>query len=124
MSSSERTKDGIVVLFFSIECTDALGAGSGHLPNKAMTASTFLGPGYQPWLARLFNPDGAWCSATTDEHQFLQIQFAQIRLIRELRIQGSVAKKAWVKAYKLEYSEYGETWATYDNLGQVTNVIT
>ena len=89
-----------------------------------MTASTFLGPGYQPWLARLFNPDGAWCSATNDEHQFLQIQFAQIRLIRELRIQGSVAMKAWVKAYKLEYSEYGETWATYDNLGQVTNVTT
>lgn len=105
--------------FSSAECTNDLGAGTGQLPNKGMTATSYLGPGYQPWLARLFNPDGAWCSARNDGSQYLQVQFAQIREIRQLRTQGSVAKNSWVTKYSIEYSENGEKWTNYSRLGKV-----
>ena len=102
-----------------IECTGDLGAGSGVIPNKAMTASTNLGPGYQAWLARLYNPHGAWCSATNDGDQYLQIQFPQVRKVRQLGTQGSVVNKGWVARYSVNYSQNGEEWKEYTNLKTV-----
>jgi len=101
------------------ECLDDLGAGTGEIPNNAMTASSYLDPGYQPWLGRLYNPHGAWCSATNDGTQYLQVQFSQVREIRQLRTQGSLSEKAWVKTYFIEHSEDGEKWTNYTRLGQV-----
>ena len=105
--------------FSFVECTHDLGAGTGEIPNKAMTASTYLGPGYQPWLARLYNPHGAWCSATNDADQYFQVQFPQVREIRQLRTQGSVAQKAWVRSYFIEHSQNGEEWKNYTKPGKV-----
>lgn len=78
-----------------------------------MSASSYLGPGFQPWLARLLNPDGAWCSGKNDGSQYLQIYFSQVREIRQLRTQGSVSEKAWVKTYFIQHSQDGETWTNY-----------
>lgn len=78
-----------------------------------MSASSYLGPGFQPWLARLLNPDGAWCSGKNDGSQYLQIHFSQVREIRQLRTQGSVSQKAWVKTYFIQHSQDGETWTNY-----------
>lgn len=105
-------------MFSSAGCSNDLGAGSGELSNEAMTASSDLGPGFQPWLARLLNPDGAWCTGTNNGSQYLQIHFSQIREIRQLRTQGSVAKKAWVKTYFIQHSQDGEKWTNYTKLGQ------
>ena len=111
--------DFLPFLLFPEECLDDLGAGTGEIPNNAMTASSYLDPGYQPWLGRLYNPYGAWCSATNDGTQYLQVQFSQVREIRQLRTQGSLSEKAWVKTYFIEHSEDGEKWTNYTRLGQV-----
>ena len=105
--------------FSSVECSNDLGAGTGEIPNKAMTASSHLGPGYQPWLARLYNPHGAWCSAANNAFQYLQVQFPQIRKIRQLRTQGSVTQKGWVSSYFIEHSQNGEKWKNYTTLGNL-----
>lgn len=85
-----------------------------------MTASSYLGAGFQPWLARLLNPNGAWCSSTKEGSQFLQVHFRQIREIRQIRTQGSVAEKAWVQSYFIEHSQDGENWITHKTFGTTT----
>eukprot|EP00058_Branchiostoma_floridae_P006895 XP_002592383.1 hypothetical protein BRAFLDRAFT_67247 [Branchiostoma floridae] len=56
-------------------CSDRLGMESGDIPDDSITASTFLGPDYEPYRGRLNGVAGAgaWIAKYTNIGQWLQV---------------------------------------------------
>ena len=52
----------------------------GTVPNKAMTASSYLEEDFEPWRGRIHHDDGdgAWCALENDLNQYLQIDLEQV----------------------------------------------
>ena len=62
------------------------------------------------WAARRarLNHDTAWSTHTLDENQWIKIELNQQQYVTGLITQGK--NHAWVKTYKVEFTEDGSTW--------------
>ena len=78
---SSKPLDMFFVMFFHPavrSCFLPLGMGSGHLPDRAISASTSYGANYVPQFGRLnkipaSGKAGAWCAKSNDGNQWLQV---------------------------------------------------
>lgn len=76
---------------FVIACFAPFGVEDGIIPNKAMTSSSYYGPGFEPFRGRL-NGDsgnGSWCADARDVESYLQIDLGDRFQISMIAIQGN-----------------------------------
>ncbi len=96
------------------DCSEEMGMRSGKITNSQLTAkSTWAG--CDPFLARLHNSAGCWCSANkSPASDFIQVDFGALRLITGIAIQGHPSNtNIYVKKFVLQYSEDGIVWKYY-----------
>jgi len=83
---SEQTE-----ICFVIACFDPFGIEDGTILDKAMTSSSFLGPGFEPFRGRLndISGNGSWCADRRDVESYLQIDLGNRFQISMIAIQGN-----------------------------------
>ena len=76
---------------FVIACFDPFGIEDGIIPSKAMTSSSFRGPGFEPFRGRLndVSGNGSWCADERDVESYLQIDLGNRFQISMIAIQGN-----------------------------------
>lgn len=86
-------------------CLDPFGIAEGVIPNKAMTSSSVLGPGFEPFHGRLnsMSGSGSWCSTNLDQEAYLQIDLGDRFQVTMLGIQGNALHK-WIVEKKIRVS--------------------
>lgn len=79
------------------------------------TASSYLGPGFEPWRASILSSskqDG-WC-ADDSTPQYLQIDLGSVHHVTGILTRGLTAgivkENAWVEKYTVQYSVLGGIW--------------
>ena len=118
---SSKPLDIFFVMFFHPavrSCFLPLGMGSGHLPDRAISASTSYGANYVPQFGRLnkipaSGKAGAWCAKSNDGNQWLQVSFGRETTVTELATHGRYDADQWVTSYSLTHSVDGAHWAWY-----------
>lgn len=79
------------------------------------TASSFIGPMFEPWRASLLNSSKqhGWC-ADESSTQFLQVDLRALHKVTGVSTRGIragiVANDSWVEKYRIQYSEFGDVW--------------
>ena len=120
-----------VFVFLPTACPiQPLGMENNEIPNGEVTASSYYGPGYEPWQARLNNiqksgSTGSWSAYQNAIGQYLQIDLGKKRVVNKIATQGSPSTVyfQWVTSYKL-FSSDGAKWKEYQNNGVVkVNVV-
>ncbi len=108
-------------MFQSIDCFNN-GAGianSSIIPDYQMNASSQLSHYYQAAYGRLNETRGlkAWCASSYGRNdEWLQIDLGETFRACGLATQGyGVSSSAYVKAFKLLYSDDEKRWKTYQN---------
>ena len=76
---------------FVVACFDPFGIEVGIIPNKAMTSSSFRGPGFEAFRGRLndISGNGSWCADASDVESYLQIDLGNRFQISMIAIQGN-----------------------------------
>ena len=76
---------------FVIACFDPFGIEDGIIPDKAMTSSSYHGPGFEPFRGRLnaISGNGSWCADARDAESYLQIDLGNRFQISMIAIQGN-----------------------------------
>lgn len=100
-------------------CFLPLGMESGYLPDSALSASTSYDANHIPQFSRLNKipakgKAGAWCAASNNRNQWLQVFFGRETTVTKVAIQGRYSCcSQWVASFKLSYSSDGIHWAWY-----------
>jgi len=99
-------------------CFLPLGMESGHLPDSALSASTYYDARHIPQFSRLNKiPSksniGAWCARSNDGNQWLQVYFGRETTVTKVASQGTYTHDQWMTSYRLSYSIDGTHWAWY-----------
>ncbi|XP_027051820.1 uncharacterized protein LOC113679072 [Pocillopora damicornis] len=99
-------------------CFLPLGMESGHLPDSAISASTYHNSKYIPQLSRLNNipssgKAGVWCTRTNNGNEWLQVNFGRETTVTKVATQGMYKHNNWITSYSLSYSVDGSHWAWY-----------
>ena len=115
----------VVVCFYSIECEEALGMGDGEISNGQVIASSQLDAEHAAINGRLkairtSNKVGSWSPYTSDVKQWLQIDLGsqERTLVAKIASQGENTDSTWVTHYTLLYSDNGNKFNAYKELGQ------
>jgi hypothetical protein len=96
---------------------------TGKIANESLSASSFLGPNFLPWFARLDTKiaGGGWCAVRNNINEFIQVnlkdQYSLTKLILQGRGVENVADNAWVSKFSLEYSINGIKWIKHTENG-------
>ena len=108
------------VVYF-VACTGELGIAYWKIENEAMAASSHSGPGYEPWMARLGNPLGAWCASVNNLNQYLRVDLGQTYRLGHMAVEGANGTEQWVKSFTLSFSAdtEGEQETPYTEDGSV-----
>ena len=121
----ECCSKAVVVCFYSIECEEALGMGDGEISNGQVIASSQLDAEHAAINGRLkairtSNKVGSWSPYTNDVKQWLQIDLGsqERTLVAKIATQGENADSTWVTHYTLQYSDNGNKFNVYKELGQ------
>ncbi|CAH1240852.1 EDIL3 [Branchiostoma lanceolatum] len=97
-------------------CGKPFGMISGAIPDGSICASSYLGPGHQPYRGRLNGVAGAgaWTAKTNTIGQWLQVDLGETERVTGTIVQGSHYGNAhWVTSYKLQHSADGTIWTPY-----------
>ena len=99
-------------------CFLPLGMESGHLPDSAISASTYYDSKYIPQLSRLNNiassgKAGVWCARSNNGNEWLQVNFGRETTVTKVATQGRYSGNNWITSYSLSYSVDGSHWAWY-----------
>ncbi|KAL9978615.1 hypothetical protein ACROYT_G016151 [Oculina patagonica] len=91
---------------------------SSHLPDNALSASTYHDARYIPQRSRLNTIPasgklGAWCTRTNNGKEWLQVHFGRETTVSKVATQGRYDSDNWVTSYSLSYSVDGSHWAWY-----------
>ena len=115
----------VLVCFYSIECEEALGMGDGEISNGQVIASSQLDAEHAAINGRLkairtSNKVGSWSPYTNNVKQWLQIDLGsqERTLVAKIATQGENANSTWVTHYTLQYSDNGNKFNVYKELGQ------
>ena len=104
--------------FIARSCFLPLGMESGHVPDSALSASTYHSGNHIPQLSRLNKialggKAGAWCTRTNNVNEWLQVNFGRETTLSKVATQGRYDADQWVMSYILSYSVDGSHWAWY-----------
>ena len=91
---------------------------SGHLPDNAMSASTYHDSNHIPQFSRLnkipsSGKAGAWCTRTNNGNEWLQVNFERETSVTKVATQGRYDADHRLTSYSLSYSVDGSHWAWY-----------
>ena len=105
-------------VFTARSCFLPLGMESGHLPDSAISASTYYDTNHIPQFSRLnkipaSGKAGAWCTRTNNGNEWLQVYFGQETTVTKVATQGRYDGDHRVTSYSLSYSTDGSHWAWY-----------
>ena len=77
--------------YFVSACFYPFGIEDGLILHKAVTASSYRGPGFEPFRGRLndMSGNGSWCGAVNDKESFLQIDLGGRFQVSMIAIQGN-----------------------------------
>lgn len=101
------------------DCATPLGLTNGDIRASDITAtSSYTVPNedYSPTQGRLNNKPfnqagitykGAWCAASNNEQQYLQIDLRGIRKVTKIATQGRPGSNDYVGSYVISYSQDG-----------------
>ncbi|XP_077975090.1 lactadherin-like [Styela clava] len=93
------------------------GVYSGYIPMSHIKASSIHHTIPFRYL-RLHNPLGAWCAATNDESQWLQVDLQEPTTVTGLLTQGrSNCCNQWVRSFKVSYGNSESSLAMYQENG-------
>lgn len=95
---------------FALVCEYALGIEKGFFN---VSASTYFGPGHEPWRGRLNHDAGIWRPLLNKNHEFLQFSFDDAMAITGIAIQGDSASCGRVTRFYMHYSLDGKRFETY-----------
>ncbi|XP_031548818.1 uncharacterized protein LOC116286409 [Actinia tenebrosa] len=104
-------------------CPKPLGMTSGKIANESLSASSYLGPDFFPWFARLDtkNAGGGWCAASNNISELIQVDLKDQHKLTKIILQGRgvehVSESAWVNKFSLEYSMDGMKWTKHTENG-------
>lgn len=92
-------------------CSKPLGMQDGRIHDSAITASSYYRPRSAPQRARLNMalPDavvgftGGWCPRSSQNYQWLQVNFGFMASITKIATQGKQEFDFWVTEYFLSY---------------------
>ena len=88
-----------------VECRGPLGIKDLTISDAQISASSHWDSNHAAVNGRLDFP-GAWTALIDDENQWLQVDLGnQHTTVTHVATQGGHANRAWVKTYKLQYSE-------------------
>ena len=93
------------------DCNNALGMQKG-ISDESISASSTLSVNHVPSFARLYERQGAWCSAQNDKSPYIQILLGEEKKITRILTQGSLNDLRWATKYQIKYLKEGE-WLTY-----------
>ncbi|KAL9978605.1 hypothetical protein ACROYT_G016141 [Oculina patagonica] len=99
-------------------CFLPLGMESSHLPDNALSASTYHDARFIPQRSRLNTIPasgklGAWCTRTNNGKEWLQVYFGRETTVSKVATQGRYDGDNWVMSYSLSYSVDGSHWSWY-----------
>ncbi|KAL9989268.1 hypothetical protein ACROYT_G003801 [Oculina patagonica] len=94
------------------DCNYELGMQSKGIPDANISASSRLSANHVPALARLDDPQGAWCSALNDNSPYIQVLLGKEKSITKIMTQGSLKDLRWATKYQIKYLEKGK-WFVY-----------
>ena len=99
--------------------------GDGEISNGQVIASSQLDAGHAAINGRLkairtSNKVGSWSPYTNNIKQWLQIDLGgqERTLVAKIATQGDNANSTWVTHYTLQYSDNGDKFIVYKELGQ------
>ena len=90
-------------------CEDALGIQRGLFN---VTASSYWGPGYEPWRGRLNSP-GIWCPISNNAKEFIQVSFDRVMDVTGVSTEGDDTSCGRVRRFYLYYSLDGLRFQQY-----------
>lgn len=99
---------------------------SDKIFNPQITSSSQYSPEHAPFRARLNNRiegdgargqlQGGWSAKKNDAQQWIQVDFVDKTTVRRVATQGRNDYSQWVTKFKLQYSQDGETFSTYNKV--------
>ncbi|CAL1296415.1 unnamed protein product [Larinioides sclopetarius] len=99
-------------------CMEPMGLENRLLPEGQIIASSYKSESTDPTQIGL-NSETSWSAATTEEPQFLQVDFGEPRNISAVITKGSGENPEWVTSYQVLYSDNDDEWEPIkDDKGQ------
>jgi len=91
---------------------------SGHIPDSAISASTYYDAKHIPQFSRLnkipaSGKAGNWCTRTNNGNEWLQVYLGRETTVTKVATQGKYDSDERVTSYSLSYSVDGSHWAWY-----------
>ena len=101
---------------------------NGNIPDSAITASSFANSYYRADQGRLqaqyeSGGYGSWVAATSNNQQWLQVNFGSWTKVARVAIQGRLNAGHWVTKFTLAYSYDGVFYKDYVEEGVSAKVI-
>ncbi|KAL9956665.1 hypothetical protein ACROYT_G038180 [Oculina patagonica] len=97
------------------DCTTPLGMENGHIPDSAITASSFWNAALGPNNVRIYHRAGggragSWSAKTNEKGQWIQVNLGQIKEVTNVGTQGRQDYAQWVTKYMVSYSTDGQNF--------------
>jgi len=99
-------------------CVNSLDFSLKEAKRGGYTASSFMGPGFDPWRASIISSSKqhGWC-ADDSKTQYLQIDLGTLHHVTGVATWGITAgiveEDAWVEKYRIQYSVLGDAWTDH-----------
>jgi len=84
----------------------------GVIQSNQMSSSSHVDSTHTPSHGRLYG-DTSWCSTTSSNTEYLQINLGKIVTLTGIATQGDRTMDKWVETYTFNYSMDGNLWTTY-----------
>ncbi|XP_022785985.1 uncharacterized protein LOC111326284 [Stylophora pistillata] len=110
---------------YHTDCKNNLSFSLKEAKNGGYTASSFLGPGFEPWRGSILtsSKQHGWCAENSSTPDYLQIDLRVLNRVTGVLTRGIVAgvleKEAWVKQYTVQHSILGDHWINHKEEGVV-----
>lgn len=69
-------------------------------------------------LLRSVSPNHAWCAQHNDEQQRVLVDLEQVDKVTGVATQGRNGVNSWVRTYKIQFSNDGRNWTSYQEGGK------
>ena len=110
-----KSKSVHLLIFLLLGCTNSLDFSLKEAKQGGYTASSFLGPSFEPWRASMLrsSKQHGWC-ADDSKTQYVQVDLGTLHRVTGVLTRGLTAgiveKDSWVEQYRIQYSVLGDVW--------------
>ncbi|XP_048579387.1 receptor-type tyrosine-protein phosphatase S isoform X5 [Nematostella vectensis] len=101
-------------------CASSLGVERGYILDSQMTSSSNDGA-YTASAGRLYG-GSSWCSSTSANNEYLQVDLGGVKTVTGVATQGSRTQSKWVTRYVIKYSFTGTEWSDVKDGGSIPRI--